>query len=454
MRAPDLLMVFRDAVAAVEPRAAVVRALTLTGTTVRAGEFSCDLGGVARVLVVGAGKAAAGMAAGVEEVLDGRIDSGVVIVKDGHTGHPGLISQLEAGHPLPDERGERGAARILGLVAAADASTLVICLLSGGASALLVSPARGISLDDKIRTTELLLASGADIAEINTVRKHLSAVKGGRLAAQARPARVLTLALSDVIGDRLDVIGSGPTCPDGSTFSDAREVLGRRRLLKKVPLSVRTRLERGALCMIPETPKPGDPLFAGVWHCIVGSNRIALDAAAASARARGWEVVVLTAELQGEARAAAHWLAGEVRRVARPRPASGPPLCLLSGGETTVRVTGAGTGGRNQEFALAFALAIEGLEGVELLSAGTDGTDGQTDAAGAIVDGGTAALARKVGLDPAASLRENDSHRFFVEFTERTGSSALVVTGPTGTNVMDIQAVIVRPAGDESRGRR
>ena len=280
------------------------------------------------------------------------------------------------------------------LVGGADAKTLVICLLSGGASSLLVAPARGITLEDKILTTDLLLASGADIAEVNTVRKHLSAVKGGQLAAQARPARVLTLALSDVIGDRLDVIGSGPTFPDASTFSDAREVLGRRGLLKRVPLAVRTRLERGALCVIPETPKPGDPLFDGVGHCIVGSNRIALDAAAASARAQGYDTVVLSAEVQGEAREAARWLAAEVRQVAQGLSAGAPPVCLLCGGETTVTVTGPGQGGRNMEFALAFALAIEDLEGVDFLSAGTDGTDGPTDAAGAFVDGGTASLAR------------------------------------------------------------
>ena len=452
MSAFDLLRIYREAVAAVEPRAAVLHALALDGDMLHAGGFSCDLAGVARILVVGAGKAAAGMSTGVEQVLNGRIESGLVIVKDGHTGQPGSIAQVEAGHPLPDERGARAAARIMDLVGGADAKTLVICLLSGGASSLLVAPARGITLEDKILTTDLLLASGADIAEVNTVRKHLSAVKGGQLAAQARPARVLTLALSDVIGDRLDVIGSGPTFPDASTFSDAREVLGRRGLLKRVPPAVRTRLERGALCVIPETPKPGDPLFDGVGHCIVGSNRIALDAAAASARAQGYDTVVLSAEVQGEAREAARWLAAEVRQVAQGLSAGAPPVCLLCGGETTVTVTGPGQGGRNMEFALAFALEIEDLEGADFLSAGTDGTDGPTDAAGAFVDGRTASLARGAGLDPAASLLGNDSYRFFAELGRRTGGSPLLVTGPTGTNVMDIQAVIVRPAGGCPRG--
>lgn len=454
MSAFDLLRIYREAVAAVEPRGAVLRALTLDGGILRAGEFSCDLAAVERILVVGAGKAAAGMAAAVEEVLGGRIESGLVVVKDGHTGPPGRITQVEAAHPLPDERGASAAARILELVGGADAKTLVLCLLSGGASALLVAPARGITLEDKIRTTDLLLASGADIAEVNTVRKHLSAVKGGQLAAQVRPARLLTLALSDVIGDRLDVIGSGPTFPDGSTFSDAREALGRRGLLSRLPPAVRIHLERGALSIIPETPKPGDPLFDGVGHCIVGSNRIALDAAAASARAQGYDTVVLSAEVQGDVRAAARWLGGEVRRVVQNLPAGARPVCLLCGGETTVTVTGSGLGGRNMEFALALALEIEDLGGVDFLSAGTDGTDGPTDAAGAFADGGTARLARGAGLDPAASLRDNDSYRFFDELGRRTGSSPLLVTGPTGTNVMDIQAAIVRAGEGDGHGRR
>lgn len=445
MSASDLLRIYRGAIAAVEPRAAVVRALSLDGDLLRAGEFSCDLAGIGRVVVVGAGKAAAGMAAGAEQVLGGRIESGLVVVKDGHGGLPGTIGQVEAGHPLPDERGARATSRILELVTGADAKTLVVCLLSGGASALLVSPAGGITLEDKIRTTELLLASGADIAEVNAVRKHLSAVKGGLLAAAAWPARTLTFALSDVIGDRPDVIGSGPTAPDASTFGEAREVLGRRGLLTRVPSAVRARLERGALGVIPETPKPGDPLFDGVGLSIVGSNRLALDAATATARSLGYEVVVLSSDVQGEAREAARWLAAEVRRVAQGLTPGSRPVCLLCGGETTVTVTGSGRGGRNQEFALAFALEIEGLGGADLLSAGTDGTDGTTDAAGAFVNGVTAGLARDAGLDPAASLRENDSYGFFEELGRRAGVSPLLVTGPTGTNVMDIQAVVVRP---------
>lgn len=454
MSAADLLPIFRDAVAATDPRPAVVRAFALEDGWLRVGDFRCELAAVTRIVVVGAGKAGAAMAAGVEDVLGTRIACGLVVVKSGHGGLPGLIEQIEAGHPLPDARGELAACRILELVRTAGAGNLVVCLLSGGASALLAAPAPGISLEDKVLTTDLLLASGADIAEINTVRKHLSAVKGGQLAAAARPARLVSLVLSDVINDRLDVIASGPTYPDGSTFSDAREVLGRRGLLHRVPAAVRTRLERGALGLIPETPKPGDPLFDGVGHCIIGSNRIALDAAAASARARGYETRVHPEAVQGEAREAARRLAGAVRKVAQELPPDSPPVCLLSGGETTVTLAGPGKGGRNQEFALAFALEIEGLGGVALLSAGTDGTDGPTDAAGAFVDGGTAGLARGVGLDPAASLQENDSYRFFAELGRRAGGPALLVTGPTGTNVMDIQVVVVRPGEAPAHGPR
>lgn len=338
MSAFDLLRIYREAVAAVEPHTAVVRALSLDGDMFRAGEFSYDLAGIARIVVVGAGKAAAGMATGVEQVLGGRVESGLVIVKDGYTGDPGRIAQVEAGHPLPDERGTRAAARILDFVSHADSMTLVICLLSGGASALLVSPARGITLEDKIRTTDLLLASGADIVDINTVRKHLSAIKGGQLAAQARPARVLTLALSDVIGDRLDVIGSGPTFPGRSTFSDARAVLERRGLLKQVPPAVRNRLDRRALCVIPETPKPGNPLFDGVGHCIVGNNRLALEAAAASASAHGYDAVVLSLLAQSRRAAALSHRALDPAR--RDEPADRGPRPRLPA--RTGRPSGAG----------------------------------------------------------------------------------------------------------------
>lgn len=449
----DLLQIYQNAVAAAEPREAVLRLVSLDGDRLRAGEFSCDLANIDRVVVVGGGKAGAGMAAGFELALGGRIDSGLVIVPDAPRASCSRITLTVGRHPLPDERGERSTGRILEMARSADARTLLIGLFSGGASALLAAPADGLTLEEKAETTRLLLLSGADIAEVNTVRKHLSAIKGGLLAAAAHPAPVLSLLISDVVGDRLEVIASGPTFPDGSTFVDAREVLGRKRLLQRVPTAVREHLERGVLGMIPDTPKPGNTLFRNVRHCVAASNRMALEAAAAGARSLGYEVVLLGAEVEGDAREAARMLAGEARRVAQHLAPGSRSVCLLSGGETTVTVTGPGVGGRNQEFALAFALEIDGLEGVVLLSGGTDGVDGPTDAAGAIVDGDTAKLARSVGLDPVASLRENDSHRFFVELGRRAGSSPLLVTGPTGTNVMDIQAVVVRPGRDGARGR-
>ncbi len=454
MSAPDLERIYGAAVAAVEPRAAVSRVLAVDDGRLVVGDSACDLSGVGKIVVVGAGKAAAGMAAGVEQVLGARVDGGLVVVKDGYRGPLGRISQVEAGHPLPDERGLRATARLLDAVRATDERTLLVCVLSGGASALLVAPAPGICLEDKVRTTDLLLASGADIGEVNAVRKHLSAVKGGQLAAAAVPAPLVSLVISDVIGDRLDVIASGPTHPDGSTFAEAREILGRRGLLQRIPAVVRERLERGAFGLIPETPKPGDRVFRDVRHHIVASNRLALTAATAEAGVLGYETRLLSTEVQGEAREAARRLAGEVRRAAQGRTPGAPPLCLLAGGETTVTVSGPGRGDRNQEFALAFALEIEGVEGVTLLSAGTDGTDGPTDAAGAFADGGTAARARRAGLEPAACLEANDSHRFFDELGRRTAGPALFVTGPTGTNVMDLQAVIVRGEGSADDGRR
>lgn len=451
MSAADLRRVFLAAVAAVEPRAAVRRLLGVEDGRLVAGEHVTDLAGIERILVIGAGKAGAGMAAAVEDVLGERVGGGLVVVKGGDLGACSRVDLVEAGHPLPDARGERAAARILGLARAADARTVVVCLLSGGASALLVAPAPGLTLEDKVATTRLLLASGADIAEVNTVRKHLSAVKGGRLAAAAAPAAVVSIVISDVVADRLDVIASGPTFPDGSTFEQAREVLGRRALLHRVPAAVRTHLERGALGLIPETPKPQDPLFGRVSHCLAGSNRIALEAAAASAGSLGWDTTVLSGEVQGEAREVARRLAGEARLLAN-QAGGAATRCLLSGGETTVTVTGRGTGGRNQELALAFALAVEGVPGVTLLSAGTDGIDGPTDVAGAIVDGETAAAARRAGLDPEAALRENDSHGFFAELGRRSGVSPLLVTGPTGTNVMDLQIVAVQGPGGRRHG--
>jgi len=357
-----------------------------------------------------------------------------------------IVGQVEAAHPVPDASGEAGTKRILKMVQAADEKTLVICLLSGGASALLVAPADGVTLQDKQAATGLLLKAGASIGELNAVRKHLSAVKGGRLAQAAYPAQVVTLLLSDVIGDRLDVIASGPTAPDGSTYADALAVITKFGLRENMPPRVMAHLEKGAGGQVAETVKNGDRYLDRTHNVIIGAIGLALDAAAEKSRQLGLPVRIISAELQGVARNAAHFLAQAARRELG-KMMVGERLCLLCGGETTVVVTGTGKGGRNQELALAFALEIEGLEGVSLLSAGTDGGDGPTDAAGAWVDGQTAARARGMGIDPSLHLGNNDSYSFFQRLDNLSGTQNHFITGPTGTNVMDMQLLLLEKLG-------
>jgi hydroxypyruvate reductase len=378
------------------------------------------------IYVVGAGKAGASMAKAAERVLGARITAGLVNVKHGLSAKLRRIQLNESGHPEPDARGMRGAERIAEIAARAQPGDLLLCLISGGASALLPLPAPPVTLEEKRAVTALLLKAGADIHEMNAVRKHLSRIKGGQLAKLAAPARVETLALSDVVGDDLDVIGSGPTAPDSSTFAMARAVLERYRIWKRVPAAVRARLAGEE---DDETPKPGDSLFRNVRNRVIGSNRIALAAAARRARELGYATQILSSEIVGETRDVARMHAALLREAARRKGAR----CLVSGGETTVTIRGAGMGGRNQEFALAAALDIAGLPQAVVFSAGTDGTDGPTDAAGAIADGDT--LAR----NPAALefLERNDSYRYFDSLGD------LVKTGPTHTNVMDIHLMLL-----------
>ncbi|HXV22172.1 MAG TPA: glycerate kinase [Desulfuromonadales bacterium] len=423
--------IFRAALREAAPREAVHREMRRVQTLYRDGGFR-------RLVTVGFGKAAPVMAGALAESLGDLVDTGLVITKYGHalTSVPGRIKVFEAGHPVPDRNGLRATEELIRLVRAADERTLIVTLISGGGSALLVSPQDGISLVDKQRTTSLLLNAGADISELNTVRKHLSRAKGGRLAEAAFPATVVSLILSDVVGDRLDVIASGPTAADPTTFGEALGILERHRLSEAVPPPVLELLRRGGRGDIPETPKAGSPFLDRVENIIVGSNRQALEAAARSARELGFTVEILSAELTGEAREVGRQLARQTRAAASSK-AGNAGHCLLAGGETTVTVRGQGKGGRNMELALAFAIEIEGQPGITLLSAGTDGTDGPTDAAGAIVDGETVARAREQGLDPRESLDNNDSYTFF----ERCGG--LLVTGATGTNVMDLQIVLI-----------
>jgi hydroxypyruvate reductase len=416
--------------AAVEPL--VSSSLRLQGDTLTCGSLRLDLRSVRRVLVLGCGKAGAAMARAVEAVLGDRIAEGFVVVKDGYTLPTRIVGLAAAGHPVPDHRGQVAAQRILALARAAGPDDLVIFLISGGGSALMPAPVPPLTLQEKQDVTRLLLGAGATIGELNAVRKHLSLLKGGQLARAAAPARVLTLLLSDVIGDPLDVIASGPTAPDPTTFADALDVLARRGVGDRVAPGIIERLRAGARGEIAETPKPGDSLFSNVTHVVVGNNRLVVDAAARTAERLGYTPRVATAALEGEAREVARILVAEARSL----PAS---ACVIAGGETTVTVRGRGRGGRCQEFALAAALALESDDELTVLAAGTDGTDGPTDAAGALVDAQTLERGRAAGLDADRSLADNDAHTFL----GATGD--LIVTGPTNTNLLDLY-VALRPA--------
>jgi hydroxypyruvate reductase len=374
-------------------------------------------------------------------VLGRRITAGFVNVKDGSIppGRAALTRRVElneCGHPVPDARGTFGAERIAEIAARAGERDLVVWLVSGGASALLPYPAAPVTLEEKQAATRLLLASGADIHEINTLRKHISRIKGGQLARMAAPATVEALLLSDVIGDDPGVIGSGPTAPDASTFAASLAVLDRYAIRERVLAAVRERLERGAAGEIPETPKPGAACFRKVRNTIIGSNRLALAAAGRRARELGYRTLVLASGIQGETREIARVHAAIAREIAVTGHPVKPPACIITGGEPTVTLRGGGLGGRNQEFALAAAIDIAGLKDVVIFSAGTDGTDGPTDAAGAVADGST--LRRNP--DARRYLENNDSYHYFHPL------GALVITGPTHTNVMDVQIVLVGSA--------
>ncbi len=425
------------ALQAADPSAAVHRAVRVEGSALRVAGDSIDLARSGRIHVVGGGKAGAAMAAALEEALGDRISGGVVSVKYGHTVPTRRVQIREAGHPLPDAAGVAAADEILALMRQASENDLVLVLISGGGSALLPAPAEGITLADKLAVTRLLLESGATIGELNTVRKHLSRIKGGRLARAIAHARGATLILSDVLGNPLDVIASGPTVPDHSTFREALEVLDRRGIRAAVPRAPVAHLEAGAAGRVPETPKPGDPIFAQMRAVIIGDLQQALRAAEEQARGEGFATVLLSNRVEGEAREVGAAL-GRAAREARQGRYGPLPVCLIQGGETTVTVRGTGRGGRNQEVALGAGLEIDGFPETLVLSAGTDGTDGPTDAAGAVADGTTMARARARGLDPRDYLARNDSYPFFAALGD------LLMTGPTLTNVNDLMLALIR----------
>jgi glycerate 2-kinase len=429
----DAETIFKAAVAAVQPEACISRMVARQGETLSFGDSDIDLDRIERLYLIGAGKASAAMAAAMEALLGDRITGGRICVKYGHGTPLAHCELFEAGHPVPDDNGIRAARAILETVAQADANDLIIGLISGGGSALLPLPLPGLNLADKQAATRLLLASGANIHEINAIRKHLSAIKGGRLAQAAAPAQVVSLLLSDVVGDDLDVIASGPTVPDRSTYADCRKILERYDLQDRLPANVNDLITRGMRGEFADTPGADDPIFERITNIVVGSNREALSAAQAKAETLGYRPLVLTSRLEGEAREVARFLVQiltEALHSGHPLP---PPLCLLSAGETTVTLRGQGKGGRNTELALAAAIHLNGTPACVLLSGGTDGNDGPTDAAGAIVDGHSVRRAAKMDWDPTAVLADNDSYSLLAA----TGD--LLITGPTRTNVMDLQ---------------
>lgn len=428
---------FQESLLAADPVEAVLRHFRTRGEMLIVGDVDYFLSKFRRIFVAGAGKGSARMARAVEQALGPRITDGLVIVPRGYSERLQRVRVAEAGHPLPDEAGVKATKDLINLVERAETNDLVVCLISGGGSSLMVAPPGDISLEDLRALTGLFLSSGMNIHEINTVRKHISRIKGGRLAQKIHPASIITLILSDVIGDRLDVIASGPTVPDPTTFAQAVEILRKYRIWDSAPESVRAALQRGLAGEDPETPDSSSGIFRQCQNVIVGSNRLSLDAADYKAHKLGMNTLVLTSSMRGEAREAARFyaaLAEEILATGNPVKA---PACVIAGGEPTVTIRGRGKGGRSQELALAMALEIKDLQGVVFLAAGTDGADGPTDAAGAIADNETVTRARHRMMDPAAYLDDNNSYEFFSELGD------LVMTGPTMTNVMDIHLLLV-----------
>jgi hydroxypyruvate reductase len=433
----DAKTIFLSGVKAVDPVQAVRRNVKRQDDELKVGDQTYSLKDYQRVIVAGTGKASAAMAQPLEALLGNKLKEGLVQVKYGHSVPLKRIQIIEAGHPVPDNSGIEGAQKIVKLVKSATEKDLVIFLISGGGSALLPSPVEGLTMEDKQQTTRVLLESGANIHEINALRKHISQVKGGRLARLAYPATLISLVLSDVIGDNLDSIASGPTVPDGSTFSDCLHILEEYKIKEKIPPAVIDHLEKGVRGAVEETPKSGDPAFERTQNVIIGSNILAVKAAGSRADALGYNTLILSTFIEGETREAAKFHAAVAKEILKRDLPIARPACIISGGETTVTIHGKGLGGRNQEFVLVAAIEIRGLEDAVVLSGGTDGTDGPTDAAGAIADGFTSARARSMGLDSEFYLKENDSYHFFQSLGD------LLVTGPTFTNVMDLRLVMV-----------
>jgi glycerate 2-kinase len=441
----DAKKIFLHAVHAADPQKILSSQVSLQDKILRIGERKYSLPQYKRIFVAGTGKASAPMAGNLEKILGTRITGGWINVKYGHSQRLKRIRIQEAGHPLPDEKGLEGAKEMVRMLSPLTEDDLVIFLISGGGSALLPLPVEGITLAEKQATTNQLLSCGATIQEINTLRKHLSRLKGGGLAKIIYPATLVALILSDVIGDPLDAIASGPTVADPTTYEDCARILNKYQLWEKIPPSVAGHIRDGLEGKKEETLKEGDPAFQKVYNLVVGNNFLAIKAARKAAQDLGYRPVILSSLVEGETREVAKVHAAIAKEVLLSGNPILPPACILSGGETTVTLKGKGKGGRNQEFALAAALEIAGWEEILVMSAGTDGTDGPTDAAGAFVDGKTVSRGKTMGLDLWSFLEENDSYSFFQKLGD------LLITGPTGTNVMDLRIMLVRnPASSKS----
>jgi len=436
-RREPALAILSAALEAVDPANAIKRQVSLSDETLRIGQRIYDLGRYRHIYVIGGGKAGGSMAKAVEEILGERVTAGLVNVKYGYGAETEIIRLNEAGHPIPDAAGVAGTRQMAELARQATDEDLVLCLISGGGSALMTLPAEGITLADVKSLTDALLRCGATINEINAVRKHLSQIKGGNLARLAYPAEVVSLILSDVVGSPLDVIASGPTVPDPTTFANAYAVIEKYGLLDELPNPIVERLWQGAEGLIPETPKVGAEAFTRTHNLIIASNEVAAEAATTKAKELGFNALLLSTFVEGEAREVARVFAAiakEILHSGRPLPR---PACVVAGGETTVTIRGKGLGGRNQEMALSAALEIAGLEEVMIVPLASDGTDGPTDAAGAIADGSTLRRAQEAGLAAAQYLADNDSYHFFQQLGD------LLVSGPTNTNVNDLMFTFV-----------
>lgn len=436
-RREKVLPILAAALEAVDPVTAVRRYMSLQDDDLRIGQRAYSLNEYQNIYVIGGGKASGAMAKAAEQILGPRLTGGLVNTKYGYVADTKTVSINQAGHPLPDEAGMQGASQMVDIAASATERDLIICLISGGGSALMTLPVEGITLADMEALTSALLRCGATINEINAIRKHLSQIKGGNLSRLAYPAEVVSLIVSDVVGSPLDVIASGPTVPDSSTFIDAYAIVERYGLLDDLPPSIVQYLRQGKEGSIPETPKAGDPVFSKTHNLIIASNEVAAQAAIAKAEDLAFHTLLLSTFVEGEAREVAHVFSAIAKEILHSGQPVSQPACVVAGGETTVTILGQGKGGRNQELALAAAIQIAGLEEAMIVALATDGTDGPTDAAGAIADGSAQRRARAKGLSASDYLADNDSYHFFEALED------LIMTGPTNTNVNDLTFVFV-----------